>query len=428
MTSPSKLGTYALCLTFILGCAALADAQAAFTRVACEVVDESDQPLKKAVITATTTAYPSFKTSGKTNKRGKCVISVSDGTVPYTFKVELAGYEPVEVEVLPEVGKVIKRIFKLSLAGQPGASGAVMTAEELEKTRLGSKHVLLYNEGVETQKTGDLAGALAKFRASVEHEPGFAPSHTAIAIISLEQGSYQEAAEAAEKAISLDSEDYQALRLRWDAYRQLGDEKKADDAAKELRKAGDAVEVANRVFHEGVAAFNRGEIDNAKVSFRQALELDPELVEAYVNLAQIYNRDGNAQLAAEMAEETLKRNPNSMIALKVRYDARSRLGDSEAAKEALAQLIVADPEWAGVELYNHAQELFNSNQVPAATSVLQELLAAQPDHPAAHYLMGLCLNNANDLKNAKIHFERFLELAPDHQMAPTAREILKYIQ
>jgi tetratricopeptide (TPR) repeat protein len=428
MSSRRKSVTYALCLALILGSAVYAGAQAAFTRVACEVVDESDQPLKNAVVTATTSAYPSFKASGKTNKRGKCVISVSDGTVPYNFKVELAGYEPVEVEVLPEVGKVIKRVFKLSLAGQSGASGAVMTAEELEKTRLGSKHVLLYNEGVETQKAGDLDGALAKFRASVEHEPEFAPAHTAIAMIAIEQGSYQEAADSAEKAIALDPEDYQALQLRWDAYRQLGDSKKADDAAKALRKAGDAIEVANRVFHEGVAAFNRGEIDNAKVSFRQALELDPELVEAYVNLAQIYNREGNAQLAAEMAEETLKRNPGSIIALKVRYDARSRLGDNEAAKEALAELIVADPEWAGVALYDHAQELFNSNQIPAATGVLQELLAAKPDHPAAHYLMGLCLNNANDLKNAKIHFERFLELAPDHQMAPTAREILKYIQ
>jgi tetratricopeptide (TPR) repeat protein len=428
MTSPSKSATCALCLALILGSAATADAQAAFTRVACEVVDDSDQPLRKAAITATTSAYPSFKATGKTNKRGKCVISVSDGTVPYTFKVELEGYESVEVEVLPEVGKVIKRVFKLSPAGQSGASGAVMTAEELEKTRLGSKHVLLYNEGVETQKTGDLDGALAKFRASVEHEPSFAPSHTAIAMIAIEQGRFQEAADAAEKAIALDPEDYQALQLRWDAYRQLGDQKKADDAAKELRKAGDAVEVANRVFHEGVAAFNQGEIDNAKVSFRQALELDSELVEAYVNLAQIYNREGNAQLAAEMAEETLKRNPDSMIALKIRYDTRSRLGDSEAAKEALAALIIADPEWAGVALYDHAQELFNSNQIPAATSVLHELLVAQPDHPAAHYLLGLCLNNANDLKNAKIHFERFLELAPDHAMAPTAREILKYIQ
>jgi tetratricopeptide (TPR) repeat protein len=303
-----------------------------------------------------------------------------------------------------------------------------MTAEELEKTRIGSRHVLLYNEGVETQKSGDLEGALAKFRASLEHNPEFAPSYAAVAMIALEQGSFQEAAEAAEKAIALDPEDYQALRLRWDAYRQLGDQKKADAAAKALRKAGDAAEVANRVFHEGVAAFNRGEVDNAKVSFRQALELDPELVEAYVNLAQIYNLEENAELAAEMAEETLKRMPDSMIALKIRYDARNRLGDEEAAREALDALIAADPEWAGVELYNHAQELFNNNQVAEATSVLQELLAAQPDHAAAHYLLGLCLNNANDLAGAKVHFEKFLELAPDHQMAPTAREILTYLQ
>ena len=84
--------------------------------------------------------------------------------------------------------------------------------------------------------------------------------------------------------------------------------------------------------------------------------------------------------------------------------------------------------WASVRLFEHAQSLFNSNQVGVATGVLEELLAVRPDHPEAHYLMGLCRNNANDPKSARTHLERFLELAPDHQMAPTAREILQYMK
>jgi tetratricopeptide (TPR) repeat protein len=100
----------------------------------------------------------------------------------------------------------------------------------------------------------------------------------------------------------------------------------------------------------------------------------------------------------------------NMIVLKIRYDAYNRLGDTEGAKRALADLVAADPEWASVDLFNHAQELFNTNQIEAAKAVLEELIKIRPDHAEAHYVLGLCLNSSGDLKTAKSHFEKFLEL------------------
>jgi tetratricopeptide (TPR) repeat protein len=423
-----KTCVYALCLVVILGAATVVHSQALFTRLACEVLDHNDQPVKDAVVTATTPDYPNFKASKKTNKRGQCVISVSDPNPIYKIVIEMEGFQTLEAEEQLKVGELTKRTYKLSPSGQSSKGEAVKTADEISSLRGGSRNVRLYNEGVEAQQAGDLETAMANFKASIEADPSFAPAHTGLATAAMEVKSYAEAAAAAEKALELDPKDYQALQLRYDAYIKLGDRKKADAAAKDLKAAGDVTEVALRVFHDGVAAFGNGEVDVAKARFRQALDLDPEMVEAYANLAQIYNKEDNAAQAAEMSEETLKRDPGNMIVLKIRYDAYNRLGDAEGAKRALADLVAADPEWASVDLFNHAQELFNSNQIEAARSVLDELLKIRPDHAEAHYVMGLCLNSLADLKTATIHFEKFLELAPDHEMAPIAEEILSYIR
>ncbi len=90
--------------------------------------------------------------------------------------------------------------------------------------------------------------------------------------------------------------------------------------------------------------------------------------------------------------------------------------------------MVADPEWATTALFDQAQALFNANRIDEAGTIAEEILEVRPDHPGSLYLAGLCANSAGDPAAAKAHLERFLEVAPDSEMAPTAREILKYLQ
>jgi len=416
-----------LALLLVLGTAPALMAQE-FSRVACKVVDQNDEALRGAVVTATTPSMPSFTTEATTSKRGKCVIALAKGTVPYLFTVELEGFQTLEVEVQPEVGSLIRREFKLSPAGGTDTSTAVLTSDEKKETRAGARNIILYNQGIEAQTAGDLETALERLRASIELDPEFAPAYDGLAAVALKLGQYQEAADAAEHALGIDSEDYLALTIRYDAFRELGDDARAKDAAKALQKAGDAKEMSLRVFQEAVTSFNQGDVDLAKARFQQALELDPELVEAYANLTQIYNQEGSFEQAAEMAAQTLKRQPENTTALRIRYDALRRLGDMDGARQAVRTLIAADPEWASTNLLAHAQELFNGNQVDEATMVLEELITAQPDLAGAHYLLGLCLNSRGDMTAAAQHLKRFLELEPDHAEAPVAREILSYIK
>jgi len=423
----SRAVTVAVITLAILSMAATAPAQSV-GRIKFRVVDDKEQPVVGALVTVTTPAMPSVKLTKTTNKRGTCNISVTNASLLYMVTVVREGFEPAEGEVQPRVDKTTEKVIILAPEGTGAASQTVMTAAERERYIRTDRELRLYNEGVELQKAGDLDGAMAKFRESAETNGTLAPAFTGIAMVAIEQKDFAEAAEAAEKAVELDPTSYQALLVRYDAYRLGGDSKKAEHAAKALKEAGDISEAANRIFHEAVAAFNAGDMDGAQAGFQQAVSLDPEMVQAYANLAQIYLKGGNAAQAAAMAAEVLERRPGDVTALKVRYAALLEIGDNEGTQQTLSRLVDADPEWAAANLLEHATEFFNSGRTAEAAVVLVELLEVQPDHPEAHYLLGLCLNSTGDVAGAKDHLERFLELAPDHPQAASAREILTYIQ
>jgi len=427
MFTTRKTGAWLLCLAVGIGVATVCHSQA-FTRIAAKAVDQDGEPIKGALVTVTSAEVPSFKHSKKTNKRGLSIVTFAIGTAIYDFAIEMEGYQTVTAEVQPRVGVIEERVFMLSPVGAAVATDTTTTVERPAAPIITSRKVRRYNEGVEAQQAGDLEGAMASFREAAEIDPKFTPAFTGIATVAMEQGNYEKAAEAAERAVTLDPESYRALQLRYDAYRNLGDEAKAAAAGNALKQAGDISEATAQTFGEAVEAYKAGDSEIAKARFRQALDLDPELVAAYSNLAQIYMREGDAARAAAMADEVLRRRPDDLPALKVRYEALHRMGDDDAAKSALETVAAADPEWVATALFDHAQELFNANHIEEARTVLEEILTVQPDHPESHYLAGLCCNSSGDFEGAKLHFTRFLELAPDSEMAPTAREILKYLQ
>jgi tetratricopeptide (TPR) repeat protein len=426
MFTLKKTGAGLLFLAVGIGVAAVCHPQA-FTRIAAKVVDQDGEPIKGALVTVTSPEL-SFRHSKMTNKRGQSIVTFAVGAAIYDFTIEMEGYQTVTAEVQPKVGTIEERVFTLSPVGAAVASDATTTVDRPAAPTIASKKVRRYNDGVEAQQAGDLEGAMAKFREAAEIDPEFAPAFTGIATVAMEQGNYQEAAEAAERAVTLDPESYRALQLRYDAYRNLGDEAKAAAAAKALKEAGDISEATAQTFKEAIEAANTGNLEIAKARFRQALDLDPELVAAYSNLAQIFMWEGDLERAAAMADEVLRRRPDDLPALKIRYQALHRMGDDDAAKSALGEIVAADPEWATSVLFDDAQELFNANQFEAARTVFEQILTVQPDHPESHYLAGLSCNSSGDFEGAKLHLARFLELAPDSQMAPTAQEILKYLQ
>lgn len=390
-------------------------------RVHGVVKDVGGQPIPGVTVTVTSPNVSDYEVVSETNKKGQFLVAHADVTIGFIYTFSKEGYQTQQRPLRPQVGGLTEVEIVLP------STQATPPQQELSLTGT-DRAIRTFNEGVEAKRAGDLELAEQRFHQALQLDPELAAAHTALAGLAYVRGDYAAAAAEAERALALDPSDERALQLSFDAYHQAGDEEKAAAAAEALRRSGKLAEAAARIYNEGVDAYRAGDADVALVKFEQAVALDPELVRALVALAQVNLASGRAEQAADVADRALALEPANTDALKIRYDAARRLGDAETARLALQRLSEVDPEWAKTGLFDHAVDLYNEGQMDAAADAFRRVLEADPNHPRAHYLLGMAFFNLGEVKAAKEHLERFLELAPEDPEARIAREVLAYAQ
>jgi tetratricopeptide (TPR) repeat protein len=424
MRFTSKLAIVALTAVSSILIVTDASAQAA-GRVAGTVTTPDGTPIEGVTITITaeTLKLEIVKT---TNKKGKFTVAHSDATANYNYKFEKDGYQTMVLPVDPPIGGTEVRQFTMLPATAPPPDAGAETGGGAPSG--GSLAIRAYNEGVEAQRLGDLDLAAESYRKAAKADPELAAARTALAAVALLAEDYATAAAEAEAALAIDPEDVRAMQIRFDAYRNLGDEAKASEAADALRRVGDLDAAAARLFNEGVDAYEAGDISTAQSKFQQVVQLSPDMVAPYLALAQISLAQGSAAEALAMAQSALERAPDDTRALKVAFDGARLTGQNEVAEQALDRLVELEPQWVTTTLFQHAVTLFNDNQPEAATLELQSVLKVEPEHARANFLLGMALFNSGRADEGRAYLEKFIELAPDDPDAEIARGLLSYQQ
>jgi Flp pilus assembly protein TadD len=182
------------------------------------------------------------------------------------------------------------------------------------------------------------------------------------------------------------------------------------------------------VFNVGVEALEAGELTAAAEQFRQAAEIDPEFSAPHRALAAIALEREDWAAAAESTERLLELEPDDPEGIRTLYFATLMLGDPERLTPAARRLAATDPAIVESEMMSHSRQLFEANQFELASTLLVVIVEARPDLAEAHYLLGLCCNSLGDATCARSAFKTFLELAPEHLDAPTARAMLEYLK
>ena len=404
---------------FLALAAGHAEAQAA--RVVVTVKDAAGHPIEGVTVTVTCAARSDYRELRTTSKKGTAAVTHMDWLEAYTYLFEKEGYEAQTREVRPDYTETTK----LEVVLPARVAVAAPAAEPAAPSGRG-RALAAFTEGTEAHQAGDLELAERKFRQAAELSPDAAEPHIALSVVAHERGDLAGAATEAEAALRISPTNAQALFLRYDAYRLQGDAERTAAALEALRQSGTAPAAAQEVFRKGLDAHRSGDAELAVAKFRQSIELDPRLANGYVMLASIALRKGEVAQAAELVGKALEIEPGNANALKVRYDALRQAGDEAGAKQALDALIAGDPEWAATELYNHAVELYNADEMASAADAFERVIAAKPEDARAHFLLGMAKYNIGQTEDAKTHLTRFLELAPDDPDAALAREMLRY--
>jgi tetratricopeptide (TPR) repeat protein len=193
------------------------------------------------------------------------------------------------------------------LGKQPEADAAL---ESLAKLDTGGNTVaMIYNEGVNSLSLGDYKNAGTRFREALALQPDMAPALAGLALVQVNSGQFQEAADNAEKALAVDPEHKQALRIRYEACKGLGDKEKIAVAFQALAAVNPGV-LAEELFNKGVEQFNGGDTAGAIESFELALQLEPQRIKAHYYLGLCNVNTGDSAKAREHLEKFIAEAPD----------------------------------------------------------------------------------------------------------------------
>jgi tetratricopeptide (TPR) repeat protein len=385
-------------------------------RLIGKVLDPDGKPIPGVTVTATCPDIHDYREIVITDKKGIFKLDFERRFVTYRLRFVKDGFVTLESEQNWELEGTTRDEFTM----HPGES-TVGDAPLISTSNLA---IAAFNGGVAAFNAKDYATAETKFLEALGYDSEMHQAWAALSKIHLKQEEYDRAVEAAEKAIARGATDESVWRSRYEAYRKLGDEDKAVEALKDLEDAGLRTEEAKRLHNEAVRLSKAGEDEEAFAKFQQALEVDPNLQAALLGLATTGIKiDRNAEAAAA-AEAILNADPQHEQALRIRYNACLKIGDETRLFDALVGLAAVERAVALDGLVRLAFMAYDANDVDLARERFGKVLEVDPNQPQPHYYLGLLEMNDGAIEEAKSHFERFLELAPDAPEAGIASELL----
>jgi tetratricopeptide (TPR) repeat protein len=346
-----------------------------------------------------------------TDKRGKFEIKSPAGPGTYRFRVEAAGSAPYD--------------DKVDLEGDGQNLAITLMSAEMGRK---NEAIALYNAGVDAFRNKDTTAAKAKFEAALTTDPTMAAPWLGLADIYLNaEENNSKAIEMAEKFMELSPGDEQGKRFLYAAYVRAGQRDKAKVISDELGDAKLQAGLAIDVFNQGAMASQKGDYKLAEAKFREAIELDPNLAEAHAALASALYVQLKFQEALASADQALALKPGIASGLRQRFLALDGLGKGEESGVAWEAYSKVDAKAALDLLSKRAETDFTDGNVDKAVAALNKVLGIDPNFADAHLRLGLVFSGT-DVAKAKTHLKRFLELAPQHPEASTARDILEYLK
>lgn len=386
-------------------------------RLMGKVVDPEGNPLEGVAITVSSPDIEGFGDSDTTDKRGRFRVDFPRQSVAYKLVFEKEGLQTYHHWLDWKIAGTASETFTMNPVD------ALM--EQAPQASQENSAIQAFNAGVAAYGARDLEKAGNLFAEALKYNPDLHQAWTAIAMVRQDQGQHQEAADAAENAIRLGSEDPVVFRTRWSAYRDLGDDAKAAEALAAFNDPVLRNDEAKKLHNQAIALKKAGDLEGAFADFRQSTVLDPTLKPAWFGMATSGLQLGHYAAAADAAEAILALDPGNEQAIRLRYNACLELEDYARLFDAMVGLYAVEPDIGEQGMVSIAYADYDAGNKELAVERFSKVLELIPDQPRAHYYLGLMKLETGASQEAKSHLERVLQLMPDTRESAVAAELLK---
>jgi tetratricopeptide (TPR) repeat protein len=197
----------------------------------------------------------------------------------------------------------------------------------------------------------------------------------------------------------------------------LADQGEYLQAEKKLFKAKELSPDMAEVYEAlGMVAVKTGSMKEAQTLFEKVISLQPYSVQAHLNLGRALSDQYDLRRALEQFSEAVRLAPSSSSA----HYCKSRvLYDFSMRDEAVTELETAShlaPQGPEI-LYLLALTERQAHNLFRSTEVLEELVALEPGHAAAQFLLGQNLSQAGRKEEAIHHWKLAVKADPENAQA-----------
>lgn len=194
----------------------------------------------------------------------------------------------------------------VGLGNQKEADATLKALKDADAS--GDTVALIYNAGVAAIKAGNYSSAKARFVEALELDPNLKEAIGAMAIIHFQDKNFQEAASMAERHLEMEPGHKMSLRVRWDAYTELGDAEKTQMAFEALAAADPQV-LIKELYDVGNELFDNGDVKGAVANFERVLSIDPNHARAHYRLGVCNASSENNTAAKEHLQKFIELAP-----------------------------------------------------------------------------------------------------------------------
>ncbi len=175
---------------------------------------------------------------------------------------------------------------------------------------------------------------------------------------------------------------------------------------------------ADGYFMLGMVLKETGDTVRAINGFQTAVEIEPEMVDAWINLGQLHARI-KGKLAGRFFDNAIKVAPDNPQALHAKADYLADQGDFSGAIALFKKINISDPQYE--EGYFNAGLLYmEMDSVDQAYQLFDLTLRVDPLHIRAYFFRGYAAELQGRPDQARTDYQQALRLAPEYDLAKEA--------
>ncbi len=269
---------------------------------------------------------------------------------------------------------------------------------------------------------------------------------------------YDEAIRDLEKALTYDSTNAEYLHLLADTYLDYYKSKKALETMERvvefhpkripsllklsefqliLQQYEESMRTLDRVlqidpqeseayFMFGMNFKDLGDTARAISSFQSAVDNNPDLIDAWIELGQLHAALGN-EIAGQYFDSAIRIEPENVMVKHAKAYYLQEKGDLEGSLALFREIVRQDPQYEDA-YYNSGLLYLDLDSVLQAHEQFDMALQVNPVHIRAYYYRGVASEMMGNLPAARDDYEQALRLAPDYARAKEGMDRLQDIQ